>query len=104
MRGTIKADPVYPQDIPGLLAWLNQPPSQWSAVGWQNSPAWAGLIVHLIEDLAKAEAERDEAQREICNGVARRNWPSRSHFDRMRRKYAAERGWKCFDAKDEANP
>ena len=62
MRGTIKPDPVYPQDIPGLLAWLNQPPSQWSAVGWQNSPAWAGLIVHLIEDLAKAEAERDEAQ------------------------------------------
>ena len=57
MRGTIKPDPVYPQDIPGLLAWLNQPPSQWSAVGWQNAPVWAALVDKLISDLREAQDE-----------------------------------------------
>ncbi len=57
-------------------------------------------ITRLRAEVAKANAERDEAQREICNGVARRNWPSSFHFDRMRRKYAAQRGWNCFEAKE----
>jgi hypothetical protein len=47
-------------------------------------------------EVARVTAERDEARREICNGVARRNWPSSYHFDRMRRRYAADRGWDCF--------
>ena len=66
MRGIVKPNPVYTQDIPGLLAWLTQPPSQWSAVGWQNAPAWAALVDAMISDLRHAEAERDEARRMYC--------------------------------------
>ena len=60
----------------------------------------ADILSRLRADLAQRTAERDEARRDLCNGVARRNWPSSPHFDRMRRNYAAERGWDCFDAKE----
>jgi hypothetical protein len=103
MRGTIKPDPVYPQDIPGLLAWLNQPPSQWSAVGWQNAPAWTARIVDLIEDLREAEAERDEARRAwIMHYCATGVDAARVDMDPNRtvRSHEAEeawrRGWNCF--------
>jgi len=65
MRGTIKPTPVYQQDIPGLLAWLNQPPSQWSAVGWQNAPAWAALVDKLISDLREDDLAALDAQLEL---------------------------------------
>ena len=52
-------------------------------------------LERLRADLAQRAAERDEARREICNGVAHRNWPS--HFDLTKRAYAAERGWDCFE-------
>jgi len=55
-------------------------------------------INSVVSQRDEAIAERDEARREICNGVARRNLPS--DFDRMRLRYAAERGWDCFDAKE----
>jgi hypothetical protein len=55
-------------------------------------------VYDLRAELAQRTAERDEARREICNGVARRNLPS--DFDRMRLRYATERGWDCFDAKE----
>ena len=40
------------------------------------------------------KAERDEARREICNGVAQRNFPE--NFDPTRRIHASKRGWDCY--------
>ena len=44
---------------------------------------------NLIAVVRGLRAERDEARREICNVVGR---------GQGRRLYAADRGWKCFDA------
>ena len=107
MRGTIKPDPVYPQDIPGLLAWLNQPPSQWSTVGWQNAPVWAALVDKLISDLREAEAKRDEARRDYCRAFVDLVVDARLEelsLDEAAAKVADDLGWDCFDEKDEANP
>jgi hypothetical protein len=106
MRGTIKPTPVYPQDIPGLLAWLNQPPSQWSAVGWQNAPAWAALIVELMSDLREAEADRDHARRMYCRAFVDLVVDARLEelsLDEAAAKIADDLNWDCFE-KDEANP
>jgi hypothetical protein len=104
MRGNIKPNRVYPQDIPGLLAWLNQPPSQWSAVGWQNAGAWAALVDQLISDLRQVEADRDEAQRAwIMHYCATGVDAARVDMDPNRtvRSHEAEearrRGWNCFN-------
>jgi hypothetical protein len=106
MRGNIKPDPVYPQDIPGLLAWLNQPPSQWSAVGWQNAPAWAALVDKLIVDLREAEADRDHARRMYCRAFVDLVDDARLDellLDEAAAKIADNFDWDCFE-KDEANP
>jgi hypothetical protein len=113
MRGNIKPTPVYPQDIPGLLAWLNQPPSQWSAVGWQNAPAWGALVVERIGDLIKAEverdrsiAERDEARQMYCRAFVDLYHGPRLEelsLDEAAAKIADNFDWDCFK-KDEANP
>ena len=55
-----------------------------------------GENASLRAELSQRTAERDEARREVSNGVALRNW--RLPFDLTRRKYAAERGWDCFTA------
>lgn len=106
MRGTIKPTPVYSQDIPGLLAWLNQPPSQWSAVGWQNAPLWAALVDKLISDLREAEAKRDEASRDYCRAFVDL-FPERRFeeltLEEAAAKVADDLGLDCFDEKDEAN-
>jgi hypothetical protein len=47
----------------------------------------ADELDRLRADLAKSNAERDEARREICNVVGR---------GQGKRLYAAERGWDCF--------
>jgi hypothetical protein len=107
MRGTIKPTPVYPQDIPGLLAWLNQPPSQWSAVGWQNAPVWAALVDKLISDLREADGERDEARRNYCRALVDLRlapWLEELGLDEAAASLAEDFEWDCFDAKDEANP
>ena len=106
MRGTIKPKRVYPQDIPGLLSWLAQPPSQWSAVGWQNAPVWAALIVELMSDLREAEAKRDEARRDYCRAFVdlyRERRFEELTLEEAAAKVADDLGWDCFDEKDEVN-
>ena len=106
MRGTIKPDPVYPQDIPGLLSWLAQPPSNWSAVGWQNAPMWAALVVKLMSDLREAEADRDHARRMNCRAFVDLVVDERLEdlsLDEAAAKIADNFDWDCFE-KDEANP
>jgi hypothetical protein len=44
-------------------------------------------LAQRTAEVAKANAERDEARREICNVVGR---------GQGKRLYAAERGWDCF--------
>ena len=106
MRGTIKPDPVYPQDIRGLLSWLAQPPSQWSAVGWQNAPVWAALVDKLMSDLREAEAERDDARRHYCRAFV--DLYPEGRFEELTLEEAAAKiaddlDWDCFE-EDEANP
>jgi len=106
MRGTIKPERVYPQDMPGLLSWLAQPPSKWSAVGWQNAPMWAALIVELISDLREAEADRDHARRMYCRAFVDLVVDKRLEdlsLDEAAAKIADDLNWDCFK-KDEANP
>jgi len=106
MRGTVKPKRVYRKDIPGLLSWLAQPPSQWSAVGWQNAPVWAALIVHLIKDLREAEADRDHARRMYCRAFVDL-YPERRFeeltLEEAAAKIADDLDWDCFE-EDEANP
>ena len=59
MRGNPTPEPSYSPDVAGLLRWLRQPHSQWSALGWQNAPAWADAIGDLVAFLEK-ERERVE--------------------------------------------
>jgi hypothetical protein len=47
----------------------------------------ADFARELERELAKSNAERDEARREICNIVGR---------GQGKRLYAADRGWDCF--------
>jgi len=106
MRGTIKLKRVYPQDITGLLSWLAQPPSQWSAVGWKNAPMWAALIVDLMSDLREAGADRDHARRMYCRAYVDLFVDPRLEelsLDEAAAKIADQLNWDCF-GKDEANP
>jgi hypothetical protein len=50
-------------------------------------------LAQRTAELAKANAERDEARRDLCN--------LSGGFDvKQSRRVAAERGWDCFDAKE----
>lgn len=77
MRGNTHPEPSYSPDVAGLLQWLRQPPSQWSALGWKNAPAWADALGKLIEsielDLDQAIFERDEAKHDRDNYRAERD-------------------------------
>jgi DNA-binding Lrp family transcriptional regulator len=65
MRGSKTPHPVYTEDINGLLQWLKQPPSKWSAVGWRNALAWSVVVELLISDMNDAEARICELQEEL---------------------------------------
>jgi hypothetical protein len=129
MRGNTPPAPSYSPDVAGLMQWLRQPPSQWSALGWQNAPAWADAVAFLEKERDKAIAERDEwefhcdnanAELEATNGLlddaisepdkARRAWCLDESFRRQRMglvvnitvdSIADERGWDCFRKNDQ---
>lgn len=104
MRGKPTPEPSYSPDVAGLLQWLRQPPSQWSALGWKNAPAWADAIGNRIAFLEnerdKAIDERDEARREYCRGYTD-FCPNAEHEDLSLEDAAIEVaksfGWDCFD-------
>ncbi len=56
--------------------------------GQYRSVTDADFARELERELAKSNAERDEARREICNIVGR---------GQGKRLYAADRGWDCFE-------
>jgi hypothetical protein len=66
-------------------------------------------IIHLRAELAQRTAERDEARRDCCafEGILRFNNAhpkgiiSQEATLRRANEIAAERGWDCFDAKEE---
>lgn len=111
LRGSVSPMPSYTPDVAGLLRWLRQPPSQWSACGWQNAPAWADAISDLVSFLEKerdrAVVERDEtiedrdlARRLYCELMADlcTNIPT---LYRKPRNIAELFGWNCFDGIEE---
>ena len=63
---------------------------------WQEISRLNAELAQLDDEVAKANAQRDEARREVCEC----KWMEHS-FDVL--KYALMRGWDCFDAK-EAKP
>ena len=75
----------------------------WSGTKWhypnaermveENKRLRADLAQRTAE-LAKANAERDEARREVCLSSCRL-WIPEHHLT-----VAAERGWDCFNAKE----
>jgi hypothetical protein len=73
LRGNPIPEPSYTPDVAGLLRWLRQPPGQWSALGWQNAPAWADEIRDLVAERDAAAAERDEAVAERDQAIAERD-------------------------------
>lgn len=123
MRGNTSPEPSYSPDVAGLLQWLRQPPSQWSALGWKNAPAWADAIGDLISFLEserdKAMEERDRAISESIEdcAVLEEAWAERDEARRMycrawvdltgqydddslwdaAKKVAESFGWDCFD-------
>lgn len=114
MRGNTPPAPSYSPDVAGLMRWLRQPPSQWSALGWQNAPAWADAISNLVAFLEKqrneaiydrdeAIKERNEAQRQYCRGFVD-FCPNPAHDELSLEDAAVEVaksfGWDCF-RKDE---
>jgi hypothetical protein len=65
------------------------------AAVWRERSEFAKRIDKADADFAQRTAERDEARREAC--FARCNpWIPEHHLT-----VAAERGWDCFDAKEE---
>lgn len=104
MRGNTPPEPSYSPDVAGLLRWLRQPPSQWSALGWENAPAWADAIGDLVAFLEKerdeAIADRDEAQRQYCRGFTD-FCPNPAHDNLSLEEAAVEVarsfGWHCFE-------
>lgn len=121
MRGNPTPEPSYSPDVAGLLRWLRQPPGQWSALGWQNAPAWAdaierselerGRVIYereefrldcdnAIADRDEAIADRDEAQRQYCRGFID-FCPNPAHDNLSLEEAAVEVarsfGWDCFE-------
>jgi hypothetical protein len=114
MRGNPTPKPSYSPNVAGLLRWLRQPPSQWSALGWQNAPAWAdaierselerGRAIYEQEkcrfDCDSAIADRDEARRQYCRGFTD-FCPNPAHDNLSLEEAAVEVarsfGWDCFE-------
>ena len=123
LRGSVSPVPSYTPDVAGLLRWLRQPPGQWSALGWQNAPAWADEIRELVAERDAAAAERDEAVAERDQAIAERDDAvdqldeAVAERDEARREvcelrytpsednnniwYAGTRGWDCYDDREE---
>ena len=127
MRGNPTPEPSYSPDVAGLLRWLRQPHSQWSALGWQNAPAWADaigdLVAFLEKERDKAIADRDEylgGRRQTLRALDEANdIAARYKFERNEARLelckwiattrglctpsavAAHRGWDCYRKNDE---
>jgi hypothetical protein len=92
MRGNTPPAPSYSPDVAGLLRWLRQPPSQWSALGWQNAPAWADAVERSQVEREQAIDARDEccfdcdnanAELEATNGLLEDAIAERDHARRQ---------------------
>lgn len=70
MRGNPTPEPSYSPDVAGLLRWLRQPPSQWSALGWQNAPAWADAVERSELERGRAIYEREKFRLDCNNANA----------------------------------
>lgn len=107
MRGNPTPEPSHSPDVAGLLRWLRHSPSQWSALGWQNAPAWADAIGDLVAFVEKerdeAIADRDEARRWVCRLLANPTLATGSAkpYRGTAQCFAIEQGWDCFRNDDE---
>ena len=110
LRGTIKPPPQYTPDLRGLIAWLGQPPSSFSSVGWHNAQEWQralnAFMLKSTVDVVKATRERDEARRMYCRGfVALSGCYDDDSLKHAAMKVAQNLGWDCFDGHEgEVNP